>query len=369
MRYFIGLISGTSVDGIDTVIADFSNQRPEVVATHLEPIPAVIRAALITLFQPGSDGLDEYGRLDQVVGKLCAQAVTTLLNKAGISADDIIAIGSHGQTVRHRPRGQHPFTLQIGNPHIIATRTGIDVVADFRSRDMASAGQGAPLAPAFHHAFFKQSTQNRAVINLGGIANITWLPGNPEEQALAFDSGPANGLLDAWYARHHDKDQFDRDGAWASTGNTIDALVEQWLRDPFFSMPPPKSTGKEDFNLDWIETVTPEALVSHAPQDIQASLMALTVRSVANSLNRFGGKPNRVLLCGGGSANRCMFTKLEDALDCAVSTTESAGVHPDWVEAMTFAWLAQQHCDHEIVSFSPYTGANADSVPGVMYRA
>lgn len=368
MRYFIGLISGTSVDGIDTVIADFSEPQPEIIATHLHPIPTDTRAALVKLFQPGADSLDDYGRLDRIVGNLCADAVTAILSAADLSAEDIVAIGSHGQTVRHRPRDHHPFTLQIGNPHVIATQTGIDVIADFRSRDMAMAGQGAPLAPTFHRAFFKRAEQNCAVVNLGGIANITWLPRDPDQPPLAFDSGPANGLLDAWYHRHH-HGHFDRNGAWAKSGDAIPELVARWLQDPFFALPPPKSTGKEDFHLDWIEAVTPGALTTQQPQDIQASLLALTVESIASSMRRFGGDPDCVLLCGGGSANDWLVHELRNTLGCPVSTTEAAGIHPDWVEAMTFAWLAYQHHDQRVVEFSPFTGANGDGIPGVMYRA
>ncbi len=300
------------------------------------------------------------GALDAQFGQILAQAVLKLLNKNSVKPSQVRAIGNHGQTIRHRPDGPNGFSLQIGDPNRLAEATGIEVVADFRRRDMAVGGQGAPLAPLFHRHFMGSPSENRAVLNLGGIANITYLPksGSP----LAFDTGPANGLMDAWIEKQTSQ-PYDRDGQWASSGTPQQHLVEKWLEDAYFLRPPPKSTGKEYFTLDWLKQTPLEA----SAVDIQASLLQLTTKSIEKSVQNFCGPIDRLFVCGGGIHNSALMQSLSDQFKCPVESTQVLGLQPDWIEAMTFAWLAKNRVECIPMHLTPFTGAQKDVILGAIY--
>lgn len=378
---FLGLISGTSADGIDAALLRFDPaieaissaahaalpNKPslamQVVAAETFPYPAPIRARLLALTAADAAiPLDEFGALDVAVGGCFAEAATRLLNRAGVSARDVRAIGSHGQTVRHRAHGPYPFSLQIGDAAVIAERTGIATVADFRRADVAAGGQGAPLAPAFHAAAFAP-LMPCALLNLGGIANFSLL--NKADDILGFDSGPANCLLDAWNARHCGT-PCDIDGAWASSGSIHPGLLDALLDDPYFAAAPPKSTGREYFNLDWLE-----ARLGHAeikPVDIQATLLALSARSIADALHKSGSPVRRVLACGGGVRNRALMAALAAALQpIELTDTGSVGMDPDFVEAALFAWLARQRLAQQPGNVPEVTGARGPRILGALH--
>jgi anhydro-N-acetylmuramic acid kinase len=364
MHHYIGLMSGTSVDGIDAVVADIDAQGTVTLrATHTHPIPDTLRHAIQALMQPGANELDREGVLDMQLGELFAEAAAVVLQKSGLSADQIRAIGSHGQTVRHRPRGPHPFTRQIANPSVIAERTGITTVADFRARDMAAGGEGAPLVPAFHQAVFAKPGMNRAIVNMGGIANITWLPGEENETVIGFDTGPGNTLLDYWALRHLHH-PCDRDGAWAAQGKVLDSLLTRFLNEPYFARPSPKSTGRELFNADWLHA---KLTGTESAADVQATLAELTARTIAKALPR---NSCEIYLCGGGAHNRDLVQRLQQQLpDTDIATTAALGIHPDWVEASAFAWLAHQTLSGRPGNLPAVTGARHAVVLGGIYFA
>jgi len=361
---YIGLMSGTSVDGIDAALVDFSNNRIRLVDFHYQPFPAELRQQILDIREPGQPlMLIELGQLDIQLGKLFADAAQALVDHNPLYSQDIRAIGSHGQTVCHAPFGDQPFSMQIGDPNQIAQRTGIATVADFRRRDIAAGGQGAPLVPAFHRAVFGAGDEQiRTIVNIGGIANITVLDG---ETILGFDTGPGNTLIDAWYRKHHD-DAFDHDGHWGRQGRVIDALLEHLLADPYFQQTPPKSTGTEYFSLAWL--LAKLALFdSLAPQDIQATLHQLTAITIAHDIERHAAASAEVVLCGGGAHNGLLKTQLASHLQCPVVTSEHYGVHPDQVEAMAFAWLARQTLNQKPGNVCQVTGAQGPVVVGAVY--
>lgn len=357
---YLGLISGTSVDGVDAALVSFSSPQPRLIASTLFAYGSELRAEVLALFTPGNNEVDRLGAVDHAVGELFAEAAQALLQQAGVAPQAVKAIGCHGQTIRHRPGGRHPFTLQIGNPYVIAERTGIDVVWDFRRRDMALGGQGAPLAPLFHRAFMAHPAETRVVLNLGGIANITRLPADGSAP-VAFDTGPANGLLDAWIQRVQGG-PFDRNGAWAESAQADAGLLALLLDEPYFRLPAPKSTGKELFHLDWAEQRAGD-LGRFDPAVVQATFLALTVESVARAVEASGGC-DRVLACGGGVHNRALLRHLSTRLGVPVESTAVAGVEPDWLEAMAFAWMARRHVHGEALDTPPFTGASRASVLG-----
>lgn len=356
---YIGLISGTSVDGIDAALVRFQDDKPHLIQHHLQPYPPAVKSALQALFVPGDNEIDRLGELDAMLGDLFGDAALALLAKAGTSARDVCAIGSHGQTVRHRPGASFPFTLQIADPYRIAARTGLDVIADFRRRDMAAGGQGAPLAPAFHRAFMASATENRVLLNLGGIANITLLPVDGRTP-VAFDTGPANGLMDAWIQRHQGL-AFDANGQWAASGTADATLLARWLDEPYFRKAPPKSTGKELFHLEWAQTLAD--LAQYEPVTVQATFLALSTHSIANAIHSVGGC-DRVLVCGGGAHNGALMQQLQSLMGIPVESTAAIGIDPDWVEAMAFAWLARCHVRGEALDLAPFTGARQAGILG-----
>jgi len=364
--HYIGLMSGTSVDGIDAALVSIPPAGGfTLVATHQHALPDAVRLAVQALMQPGADEIDREGELDMQLGRLFAEAASALLKKSGLPPSQIRAIGSHGQTIRHRPRATHAFTRQIGNPSVIAEATGITTVADFRSRDMAAGGQGAPLVPAFHTALFRKAGTDRAIVNIGGIANITWLPGDAQAEVIGFDTGPGNTLLDFWASQQLGR-AYDQDGAWASGGNVLPDLLARMLSDDYFRQRPPKSTGREHFHREWLGRYLAGG---EAPQDVQATVAELSARSIADALRQLlPGTPQEVYVCGGGSHNRDLLARLQAALGpVRLASTAALGLDPDWVEAAAFAWLAHQTLAGHPGNLPSVTGARRPVVLGGIY--
>jgi len=366
--YFIGLMSGTSLDGVDAVLVDFNNNKPELTASYSHPIPSTLKQELLETIQPNWQGsLLTIGTLDQKLGKLFANAVNQLLKKTPIEKQKIKAIGSHGQTLWHQPTGQHPFSLQLGNANIISELTDITTIADFRGRDIAAGGQGAPLVPAFHSEYLTHPTRNRIVLNIGGIANITNLPSNDNkiDQISGFDTGPGNGLIDAWINAHKDI-TYDDSGQWARSGNVLPNLLQHLLDEPYFSAPHPKSTGKEYFNLLWLHDKLSESFSSCKPKDIQATLTALTAYTIAKHCN----KCDEILVCGGGVHNEYLIELLKQYLTNAptVLSTETACIDPDWMEAIAFSWLAKKTLEGKVGNAPDATGARGSRILGAIYQ-
>ena len=366
-EYFIGIMSGTSLDGVDAVLADFSAGRPPRALAHADlPMPAALRDTLLALHTPGLDELHSAALAGQALARLYAQACERVLAQSGVSAHEVRAIGAHGQTVRHRP--EVGYTLQLNAPALLAELSGIAVVADFRSRDVAAGGQGAPLVPPFHQAMFQHDDATRVVLNLGGIANITILqPGQPPG---GFDTGPANMLLDAWCMRHTGA-PYDEDGRWAAGGRASQALLDHLLQsEPWFALPPPKSTGRDLFSLSWLaQGLQSAAAQALTPQDVQATLLALTAHTVAQAIRQHAPEAGEVLVCGGGARNGTLMTALRQRLDCPVVPTGERGLPEQWVEAMAFAWLAHAHLHGQPANQPSVTGANGPRILGCLYPA
>ena len=361
---YLGLISGTSADSIDSVLVSFSRGVPQLLASHAHPWPTALRERMLALAQGETAlDLDAFGRLDVEIGHGFADAALHLLEHSGTPATAVRAIGSHGQTLRHRPTGTYPFTLQLGDPSVIAERCGMDVVADFRRADIAAGGQGAPLLPALHAMLLSRPGHARVVLNLGGIANITVL--GADGSVLGFDTGPANGLLDAWCLRQRGE-SFDRDGAYAASGHLDAGLLDALLADPYFALPPPKSTGREHFHLGWLATHAPSAALD--PADVQATLLELTARSVAMAIAQHAPDAEEVLACGGGVHNGALMRRLGELLAPRVLlSTSRYGIDPDFLEATAFAWLARQRLLGLPGNLPAVTGARGPRVLGAIY--
>lgn len=367
-QLYIGLMSGTSADAIDAVVVDLQS-TPQLLAQYSLPLPGKIRQQIHALSLPGNNEIDRMGALDVDLGKLFAQTSLELLAHAGISAAQIIAIGSHGQTIRHRSPGssEGTFTLQIGDPNLIAELTGITTVADFRRRDMAAGGQGAPLVPAFHRAIFHSPEKDRVIVNIGGMANITWLPA--QGQTMGFDTGPGNVLMDIWIAEHLGK-SYDQDGAWAASGQVCNTLLAELLATPYFKLPAPKSTGRESFNRTWLDENLRKLTSTLVPADVQATLLELTALTIADSINGLSQSSKDIFVCGGGAYNTALMQKLRELLPSdAVASTAALGVDPQWIEAMAFAWLAQQTINHRAGNLREVTGAKREVILGGVYYA
>ena len=362
-RFFVGLISGTSVDGIDAVVLALRNSQLEIIACHDEPYPETLRLAVLSLCHPGINEIDRLGIVDRDVADSFAKAALAVISKAGLKVSDIAAIGSHGQTIRHRPSEDRTFTLQIGDANRIAELTGITTIADFRRRDVAAGGQGAPLTPAFHRVAFGISGNATAVVNIGGISNITLL--DDGDNLVGFDSGPGNTLMDAWVRKHLDQ-AFDQNGAWADSGRADEPLLERCLDDPYFSAPAPKSTGPEYFNLAWLEErldMLPDPI---PPEDVQRTLLELTARSIAATLDN--ESIAQLAVCGGGAKNTPLMNRLSELLyPTQVITTQALGIDPDWVEAAAFAWLASRTVDNLPGNEPSVTGATGYRVLGAVF--
>ncbi len=366
---FLGLISGTSTDGIDAAIVRFGDdgRSAELLFGRTYAWPSDLRARLVELGQRGIElSLDAIGELDHRIGRIFAEAADHALHDSGIPRERISAIGSHGQTLRHRPQGEYPFTMQLGDPNLIAEHCGVRVVADFRRRDVAAGGHGAPLLPALHAALLTSPREDRAVVNLGGIANITLLPTGIEGygEVRGFDTGPANGLMDAWCLRHTGAG-YDRDGAFALSGRVDTALLSKLLQEPWFSVPAPKSTGRDQFHLGWLEH---HLGGQETPADVQATLLALTARTVADALNAAQPGTSRLIACGGGVHNPALMRALAATLPrITVESSAAHGLDPDLVEAMGFAWLARQTLLGLPGNLPGVTGAKGLRVLGAIY--
>ena len=358
---YIGLMSGTSLDGIDAVLASFA-EGPKLLGTLFVPFPPAPRDELLALLRPTHDELHRSARAGNVLAGIYADAVNKLLRGAGVDPKRIRAIGCHGQTVRHNP--QRGYSIQLVNAAALVEQTGISVVCDFRSRDIAAGGQGAPLVPGFHAAAFRDAARRRAIVNLGGIANITFLPGVAD--VTGFDSGPGNVLMDEWVAEKRGL-SYDADGGWAAQGQVQDDLLKRLLADPYFSTDPPKSTGREAFNIEWARAHIEQ---HHRAEDVQATFAELTARSVAAALTRYCGGTEQVFLCGGGAANAELVRRIRRALpELEVASTAALGIEPDWVEALAFAWLARETISGRPANLPSVTGARGARILGCIYPA
>jgi len=368
-RHYLGLISGTSADGIDAALVRFvddgAHATPQLVFGHTYPWEPTLRTRLVELGQHAATlTLDDVGELDVRVGRAFAQASRDAMAAAGIDASALEAIGSHGQTLRHRPHGDIPFTLQLGDPATIAERCGVRVVAEFRRRDVAAGGHGAPLVPAFHAATLHSPAEDRAVLNLGGIANVTSLP--KQGAVRGFDTGPANGLMDAWCLRHIGH-AYDDNGVFAQQGRIDQALLSRLLAEPWFTKSPPKSTGRDQFHLAWVES---KLHGNETPADVQATLLALSVRTIVEALGTAQPRTQRLIACGGGVHNAQLMRALAHALpDVAVDSSAAHGMDPDFVEAMAFAWLARETLAGRPGNLPAVTGAAGLRVLGAVYSA
>lgn len=360
---YIGVMSGTSLDGVDVVLAAIDDNTVAHQASYCHPMPLALKQAILDVCQGQAVTLSTLGQLDTRLGKLFAEAVLMLLKQTELDPSDIMAIGCHGQTVWHEPGGVAPCTMQIGDNNQIAALTGITTVGDFRRRDMALGGQGAPLVPGFHYALLMHSDERRVVLNIGGIANISLLA--PENPVRGYDTGPGNMLLDAWVWRRLGQ-PYDKDAQWAVTGQVNVALLRRMLADPYFSLPAPKSTGREYFNLGWLE----KQLAGYgpiAPQDVQATLAELTAVSIADQVLLIGGC-ERVLVCGGGARNPLLMARLSALLSgTEVNTTDECGVSGDDMEALAFAWLAARTLSGLPGNLPSVTGARKETVLGAIF--
>jgi anhydro-N-acetylmuramic acid kinase len=361
---YIGLMSGTSADAIDAVLVEL-DQQPRLIAHYSQPLSADIRQQIYALAQPAHNELDRVCALDVMLARLFAQTILALLKQANVAPSAITAIGSHGQTIRHRPPGSAEgcFTLQIGDPNTIAELTGITTVADFRRRDMAVGGQGAPLVPAFHRAIFQSPEEHRVIVNIGGMANLTWLP--KQGAALGFDTGPGNAVMDEWILLHQGK-SYDHSGLWAASGTVNHALLDALLQHPFFALPFPKSTGRESFNHHWLQRELNNRPL--LPQDVQASLLELTAISISDAIKKLSNEPKTIFVCGGGAYNTTLMARLQQLLPAdRLTTTADLGVDPQWIEAMAFAWLAQQTMKRQPGNLREVTGASREVILGGVY--
>lgn len=363
---YIGLMSGTSMDGVDAVLVDFSRPRFKLIETHGTPMPDHLRQGLLSLAASRSPHpVRCFGELDHHIGQLFGETALELVHRAGFEPGQIRAIGSHGQTLYHQPEGEAPFSIQVGDPNIIAETTGITTVADFRRRDMAAGGQGAPLVPAFHQAAFGSPVSTRTIVNVGGIANITVLPPAGSGPVRGFDTGPGNALMDEWIKQQHGS-EFDRDGAWAASGRVQQRLLEQLLSDPYFTAAPPKSTGREHFNLGWLT----KHLRGEAAADVQATLCELTARGIAEAIASNARGTSEVFVCGGGARNAHLMMRLAAALPgCTVASTNALGLDPQSVEGAAFAWLARRTLRGEPGNIPEVTGAARPVILGGIYPA
>lgn len=368
---YIGLMSGTSMDAIDAALVQFEgkNQTLSSIGCYSHSLPDELRQNLAQLIQkPEQVHLDMLGQTNIALGKQFAAAVNILLQETEVKPEQVTAIGSHGQTIRHSPGIDSAFTLQIGDPNTIAYKTGITTVADFRSMDMSAGGQGAPLAPAFHREVFYSPDENRVILNIGGIANITWLPKDSEAVITGFDTGPGNTLMDTWIQlKKHQP--FDRDGAWAATGTVNSQLMKTLLADSYLKQHPPKSTGREHYHLSWLNSIL-ENFPNLSDEDIQASLCQFSVESIAKAIETHYPQTQTVIVCGGGVHNKHLTKQLEARLEkIKVDPSNLHGIDADWVEAIAFAWLARQRIHKQKLSLQTITGSEQALLYGNIYAS
>jgi anhydro-N-acetylmuramic acid kinase len=368
-QLFIGLMSGTSLDGVDGVLAEFADGKPHLLQSCYKAFSPELRAELMALQSPGGDEIRREALAANLLVDVYTHCVQQLLQDTGVTADKVQAVGCHGQTVRHNPL--QGYTRQTNNPALLAERCGIDVIADFRSRDVASGGHGAPLVPAFHRAVFGVKGRMRVVANIGGMANISILDGM-SEKVIGFDTGPGNVFLDLWTAQHLGQ-PYDADGQWAAGGKVVPRMLATMLAEPFFAMAPPKSTGRDLFDPVWLLRQL-AAFPQAAPQDVQATLCALTAQSVAEAIVQHAGKAQEVYVCGGGAYNAELLRCLQQALaaqhsGATVSSTDTLGIAPNHVEALAFAWLAERFKARQPGNLPTVTGARGSRILGALYPA
>jgi len=356
------------MDGIDAALVSFGDHVCNVITTLAASYPDDLRNELLAAARvPAECTIDKIGQLDHWVGECFRDAALRLIDKAKVETASIAAIGSHGQTIRHQPRAARPFSMQIGDANVIASGTGVTTVADFRRRDIAVGGEGAPLTPAFHRWLFSDKAKNRAVLNIGGIANVTML-GTAPTTVIGFDTGPGNTLLDGWI-RNNLEMPFDEGGEWARGGSINEALLARMLADPYFEQPPPKSTGFEYFNGSWLQSkIAATGEPGRPAADVQATLAELSTRTIATSILKFAPDIDEVLVCGGGVHNTDLMQRLRSYLSgIQVTSTDSYGLHPDWVEAAAFAWLAKRCLEGKAGNLPEVTGASRPEVLGAIY--
>ena len=356
----VGLMSGTSLDGVDAVLVDFSAGQPHTLATFWLPYPAAVRQQALQLQAAQHDEIHSAALFANELARCYAEAVRQVLTGAGVDAAQVAAIGCHGQTIRHQPAAG--YSVQLNNPALLAELSGIAVVADFRSRDIAAGGQGAPLVPAFHAAVFGDPQRHRIILNVGGMANLTDL--NPGQTVRGFDCGPGNLLLDAWIERHKGQ-RYDDAGRWANEGQVLAGLLHSLLDEAFFATSPPKSCGRDEFNMAWLDS---HLAGRERPEDVQATLLELTASSATTAIGRWCGKPDELFVCGGGARNPALMARLQHHLpDCPVAGTGALGQPADWVEAVAFAWLAWRTLHGQPGNLAEVTGARGPRILGAIY--
>lgn len=359
---YVGIMSGTSLDGIDTALLDLSATTPKLLATHYQAYPASLQETLLALHHPAINEIHLAQLAAIELARRYASATQKLLLAANINAYEVRAIGCHGQTIRHHP--EDGYTLQLGNAALLAELSGIAVVSDFRSRDIAAGGQGAPLVPAFHDKMLRHPDIHRVIVNIGGISNLTDL--RPGQATSGFDCGPGNLLMDAWIKQHLGL-SYDKDGGWAASGTVIPALLEKLLAEDYLQASPPKSCGRDLFNIRWLNQ---KLRGNEAPADVQATLLALTSHAVSASIGQYCPGAKEIYLCGGGAHNRALVTHLKLSLpDCQIQLTDKLGIEADWLEAIAFAWLAQQTLHGHSANLPEATGARHPCILGAIYQA
>ena len=359
---YVGIMSGTSLDGIDAALVDFAGGHPELRATHHQPFENAFKDMLLGLHHSASDELHLAQIVANQLSERYAAATATLLQTAQIKPADIRAIGCHGQTIRHRPEAG--YTLQIGNGALLAELSGITAVNDFRSRDIAAGGHGAPLTPAFHDQVLRHPERHRVIVNIGGISNLTDLP--PGRPTTGFDCGPGNMLMDMWISQHLGK-PYDYDGRWAASGTAIPALLQRFLEEPFFAAAPPKSSGRDLFNSHWLAS---RLIGNEAPADVQSTLLALTAHGIADAIKQHCSGTQEIYLCGGGAHNNALFALLQQMLPaCSIDKTDALGIGANWMEAIAFAWLARQTMLGLPANLPAVTGARHPSILGAIHLA
>lgn len=366
MELYVGTMSGTSLDALDCAVFDCEAHQVKLIANHSIKYPAELRQKILRLAQNAPMPIAEIGHIDNELGQLYGEAIIQLLHKANLKASQIQAIGNHGQTVWHQPSGEHRFSIQLGNPNIIAARTGIPSIADFRRMDMANGGQGAPLAPAFHAAVFGSKHENRGILNLGGIANLTVL--KHHEMVMGFDTGPSNMLMDAWI-QHNLQQPYDDNGQWAKSGTVNHALLEQILAEPYFALSPPKSTGRELFNIAWLNKILAKSSFQLSANDVQATLCELTASSICHAVRTHVPiELDAIYVCGGGIQNQFLIERIRKLnSDLKIASTLELGIDPQWVECGIFAWLAKQRLQQIPIPLNSITGASRASILGAVY--
>lgn len=369
MGFYIGVMSGTSLDAIDVALIETSpTAQPRLIAHHTAEFSAEMHNELTVLIRSQQCQLSQLGELDIQLGLAYADAINNLLNSLSMPASQVDGIGCHGQTIFHSPNSNYPFSMQIGNGNVVAEKTGITTVCDFRQRDISNGGQGAPLVPAFHAAMFRSDSENRVIVNIGGISNISILSANPHSILRGFDTGPGNTLMDTWIQKHKQQ-AFDNEGLWANSGKVNQKLLMQFKTEPYLSRQIPKSTGCELFNLNWLSHQLSCADDNELePQDVQATLLAFTVSTIVEAIQQYASQTDAVYVCGGGAKNAVLMRELQSALNTIkLMTTSDIGLDPQWVEAAAFAWLAEQTLNHNPVDLRQVTGAQSPNILGAIY--